>query len=254
MEWSGLIEDIERVLGISPQMRGELARRIEVRPGIVSDIRAGKSKNPSADFALRLINRLGVNPRWLEAQELPILLEGGDIYPPKETPRDFPGTNIPRGLEAIPGAVYLNSNGREIVANEYVAVSLLEQKVSAGTGKEVLDFDSAAGVIPVLKRMLRGMDPSGAFGAEVKGDSMTGERIFDGDMVVFYRGLIREHGLYVLFRDGRLFVKRLTFNFSTQRIKISSANEMYPEVEEVADSQALMIAGKVLGWVHVHPY
>lgn len=238
----------------------QLASSIGFAPSFVSGIERGV-KDPSREFLQQLLDTYGVNLNWFLGSESrgEMFVDGmvkGKSSPEKSTVRDS-GELVPSSKSssiALQDAVYMNANGHQIVAEDYVAVALLPQRVSAGPGQEVLDYDTPVGMIPVLRRMLWGRDPRGAFGAEVKGDSMTGERIFEGDVVIFYRGLVTENGLYVLFRDGRLFVKRLTFSFTTGRIKISSANDRYPEVEEVEDSQALSIAGKLLGWVHVHPY
>jgi phage repressor protein C with HTH and peptisase S24 domain/DNA-binding XRE family transcriptional regulator len=248
----------------------QLANTIGFAPSFISGIERG-AKDPSRELLQKLLDTYGVDLNWFLSEswsgeafifperfrkkgdnrprKLPLVHISGTIVPPENGECLDQSDLVPRS-----GSVYMNANGREIVSDEYVALALLDQRVSAGPGQELIDYDSAARMVPVLKKMLRGLDPVGAFGAEVDGDSMTGEKIFDGDIVVFYRGLVKENGLYVLFRDGRLFVKRLTFSFTTSRIKISSANERYPDVEEVEDSQAIMIAGKVLGWVHVHPY
>jgi len=74
MEWAEKIKCIENELGISEE-RGRLARLIGVRPGIISDIKTGKSKQPSANIPLLLITILGVNPEWLENEKQPIFID-----------------------------------------------------------------------------------------------------------------------------------------------------------------------------------
>jgi len=74
MEWAEKIRIIEKELGIEGD-RGRLAHLLGIRPGVISDIKKGKAKNPGANIALLLINKLGVNPNWLEEEKLPVFEE-----------------------------------------------------------------------------------------------------------------------------------------------------------------------------------
>jgi phage repressor protein C with HTH and peptisase S24 domain len=80
MEWAEKIQVIEGELGIEND-RGRLAKLLGVRPGVISDIKNGKAKNPGSNIALLLINKLGINPKWLEIGDMPIILEGLINYP-----------------------------------------------------------------------------------------------------------------------------------------------------------------------------
>ncbi len=77
MDWMQKIEKIEKALGIYEQ-RGELARLLGINSRIISDIKSGRSKNPSSTIALLLINKLNVNPEWLESGK-------GSIFNKQET-------------------------------------------------------------------------------------------------------------------------------------------------------------------------
>jgi SOS-response transcriptional repressor LexA len=134
------------------------------------------------------------------------------------------------------------------------AVPILNQKVAAGRGQEILESAEVVGTLPFLKRMLRGADPSRARALEVRGDSMTGVEIFDGDLVVFVPGSIRGDGIYVLRVNDSLIVKRVEFDEISQKLRIMSENPRYPDRIESADGQAVEVVGKVYGWVHAHPY
>lgn len=74
MEWSTIIDTLEKELGLIGQ-RGELAKILDLNSRIISDIKSGRSKNPGSNIALLLINKLHVNPQWLETGEYPIFLE-----------------------------------------------------------------------------------------------------------------------------------------------------------------------------------
>lgn len=133
-------------------------------------------------------------------------------------------------------------------------VPILNQKVAAGPGQQLLDSAKVVGTLPFLKRMLRGADPKDARALEVRGDSMTGVEIFDGDLVVFVPGSIRGDGIYVLRVGDELIVKRVEFDPISKKLRIMSENPRYPDRVESADGQTVEVVGKVYGWVHAHPY
>ena len=71
MNWKQIIDTLEVELKLDNQ-RGGLAKLLGVRSGIISDIKSGKAKNPGSNIALLLINKLNVNPIWMETGEAPI--------------------------------------------------------------------------------------------------------------------------------------------------------------------------------------
>lgn len=137
---------------------------------------------------------------------------------------------------------------------ELFVIPILSQKVAAGHGQAYIDDVEVVGQLPFLKRMLRGTSPNGAKALEVRGDSMTGVNLFDGDLVVFVPGVIRGDGIYVLAVGDELIVKRVEFDLVTKKLRIMSENTRYPDRVESADGQAIRVVGKVFGWVHAHPY
>jgi phage repressor protein C with HTH and peptisase S24 domain len=60
--------------------------------------------------------------------------------------------------------------------------------------------------------------------------------------------------VYVIHLDDTLVVKRLFLDQAKKKIHIMSENPKYPEMVFPANSERVAIAGKVLGWVHAHPY
>jgi phage repressor protein C with HTH and peptisase S24 domain len=102
--------------------------------------------------------------------------------------------------------------------------------------------------------MTRGIDPTSLIAVSVKGDSMTGVQIFEGDMVIFAQHHISENGIYVISLYGDLKVKRLEFRSGEQRIFIHSENSRYSTEEIPMNNDNLVIMGKVVGWIHCHPY
>lgn len=149
-----------------------------------------------------------------------------------------------------------NQRGQPEQINSFdvVPIPVFSQKVAAGNGQEVLSDSDIIGTIPFLKRMLRGITPLRARAVEVRGDSMTGIQLFDGDMVVFIPGEIHGDGIYVIRIMNDLYVKRVEFDPVSQKIRIMSENPRYPDRIESADGQTVEVVGKVYGWIHAHPY
>lgn len=177
---------------------------------------------------------------------------------------------MPNADQALAIAKALNTNVEYLVSGEKGRIALLSecepedpnvcnvpilnQKVAAGPGQQLLDSTQVVGTLPFLKRMLRGANPKDARALEVRGDSMTGVEIFDGDLVVFVPGSIRGDGIYVLRVGDELIVKRVEFDPISKKLRIMSENPRYPDRVESADGQAVEVVGKVYGWVHSHPY
>ena len=148
-----------------------------------------------------------------------------------------------------------NTEGVSVLPNgESFYVPILPQTVAAGHGQEMIDSMELVGRLPFLKKMLRGLSTESARALEVRGDSMTGIQMFDGDYVVFIPGSIRGDGIYVLRVGDSLIVKRVEFDEVTKKLRIMSENPRYPDRVESADGQTVEVVGKVYGWVHAHPY
>lgn len=136
-----------------------------------------------------------------------------------------------------------------------ILVPIAPQKLSAGHGEEFLTSPGEyVGHVRILERMARGLDQSRLIAAVVKGDSMTGVQIFSGDVVVFARGYLDENGLYVVSLRGEILVKRLEFDRIHEQVVIISENKNYRPITVDAHDEGISILGKVVGWVHCHPY
>ena len=138
------------------------------------------------------------------------------------------------------------------ISNDSLLVPILKNRVSAGPGEEWDLEDFTEEKLPILKRFVRRFPKEKLFSAEVRGDSMTGVQLFDGDLVVFVSNLIEGDGIYVISVDGELLVKRLEFDHFDKKLIIKSENPRY-EVK-VVDPERAQILGKVVGWLHHHPY
>jgi transcriptional regulator with XRE-family HTH domain len=87
-DWSDFIEKIKQEKGLSS---ADLAKKLDVRPQLLNDIEKGRSKNPSSDFLIRLIHRLGLNPNYLIGEAAPLFLEEGNG---KESDSEMPSIKV----------------------------------------------------------------------------------------------------------------------------------------------------------------
>ncbi|MBI9095553.1 MAG: LexA family transcriptional regulator [Sphaerochaeta sp.] len=135
-----------------------------------------------------------------------------------------------------------------------ILVPIAPQKISAGRGESFLPSSEYVGYVRILQRMARGIEPERLIAAIVKGDSMTGVQIFSGDVVIFARGYLDENGLYVVSLRGEVLVKRMEFDRIHNQVAIISENKNYRPITVDANDEGVQILGKVVGWVHCHPY
>jgi len=134
-----------------------------------------------------------------------------------------------------------------------LSVPILTQKLSAGPGQEWTDADIIDGErLQIIARFIKPWQKDRVFAAEVRGDSMTGIQLFDGDMVFFVHGEVEGDGLYVLTVDNEVFVKRIAFNPFEKKVTIKSENDRYDPM--TVDADRIVLLGKVIGWLHHHPY
>jgi SOS-response transcriptional repressor LexA len=139
--------------------------------------------------------------------------------------------------------------------DDVVMLPVLDQKASAGYGSIMIDEQYSGNHIPVLRRLVSQYTLSSLKAIEVRGDSMTGVSMLDGDIVVFAAGHIASDGIYVLTVNGDVLVKRVEFDSFDQTIRISLENSRYPNVKTVSmDNENIKIQGKVVVWFHCYPY
>lgn len=201
---------------------------------------------PKADVAVRIAKALGVSVEYLVAED-----DEEMIFEQEALKRDLSRVVQRRGVIVTP-------RNQEIMLHDdddVVMLPVLEQKVSAGYGAVMIDSQETGDRVPVLRRLVARYDLSTLKAVEVRGDSMTGVNIFDGDIVVFAAGYISGEGIYVLSVHGDVLVKRIQFDSFEQTVRISSENPRYPDVKIVSeDSDNMKIHGKVVAWFHCHPY
>lgn len=137
--------------------------------------------------------------------------------------------------------------------NPEINIPIIASKVSAGSGEEWRDEDFIEGqMVPITKDLIKGHDIKKIFAAQVKGDSMIDAMIFDGDYVFAVKDEIRGDGIYILSVDGEVLVKRLEYDAFEHKVNVISANKAYST--RTVDEDRITILGKVIGWLHHHPF
>jgi hypothetical protein len=128
-------------------------------------------------------------------------------------------------------------------------------QAGAGPGQEVELYQP---VTPqaILRRFINPWRPDQVKALEVRGDSMTKIGLFDRDIVLFVPSEREGDGVFVISIENRMQVKRLEFDLLGKTLRIISENDRYePRVlSDQADIDRVRIEGKVVGWLHRHPY
>jgi len=276
---------IEEILAALNTNQTGLAKKLNVSRGIVSEFASG-AREPSKDFLIGL-SKLGISIDWFLTGEgnmyhrvtfesegetsilsdLPVVEE-----PPQPGPLGIPiikgglseGTRavIESGIPPdemsgarLEGAHSLEMNG-PAMGEELVYVDFYSsQTAGAGPAREVEAYQSTTPQAILLK-FINPWRPDQVKALEVRGDSMTKIGLFDRDIVLFVPTEREGDGVFVISIESRLQVKRLEFDLLGQTLRIISENERYePRVltseEEIS---RVRIEGKVVGWLHRHPY
>lgn len=128
----------------------------------------------------------------------------------------------------------------QVAEKEKFFVPILNQKASAGYGQYLQDYPEVAGYMEVPRQLKQFGENLGAI--YVDGDSMT-PTLHRGDWVIADSCGYSGEGIYILIRDGDLYVKRVYKDSGKYVIK--SDNPLYPAKEEPVESQNIGIVGRV---------
>lgn len=176
-------------------------------------------------------------------------------YPPSiREIADASGIKSTRGvtinLDALERAGYLirdrNARGIKLVSRtERMDSRMLPLMGSIAAGPPILADERVESVIPVPESLAP--DTGDAIVLRVRGESMTGEGIHDGDMVVVRRQPSADNGdLTAVMIDGEATVKRF-FRDSEDIIRLEPSNPAFDAITvSLKDSQAIIV-GKVVG-------
>ena len=162
----------------------------------------------------------------------------------------FPLSDLGRISDMMGISIHDLIDGRISPSNndEVEKIPFLSQKLSAGYGEP--GIDSEISIISIPKYILKNNNPNNIYAAKVKGDSMIGANLYEGDIVCFKKDYIEGDGTYVIYYMNDYFVKRLQFNHFENKVNIISENPKYKNFEIDASNENLIIKGKVIGWIH----
>lgn len=133
------------------------------------------------------------------------------------------------------------------------SIPILSSKISAGNGEEWLPDDFKEDeFLPVANKFIKSYNKKNLFAAEVRGDSMIDIQLFGGDVVFAVKGKVEGDGIYVITVDQELFVKRISYDPFEDQVHIISENPKYET--KIVDSTRVTVLGKVIGWLHRHPF
>ena len=150
-------------------------------------------------------------------------------------------------------SIIFSQSNNSFESKTNINIPIIASKVSAGSGEEWRDDDFLEGqMVPITKDLIKGHDIKKIFAAQVKGDSMIDAMIFDGDYVFAIKDEIRGDGIYILSVDGEVLVKRLEYDAFEHKVNVISANRAY--APRTVDEDRITILGKVIGWLHHHPF
>ena len=125
-----------------------------------------------------------------------------------------------------------------------VPIPLFGHTIRAGFPSPADDY--VEDVIDLNDHLVR--HPAATFMVRVRGDSMVGAGIHDGDLLVVDRALAPSHGRVIIaVLDGELTVKRLWRGDG--RIRLLAENPAYPPIE-VGTDQELVIWGVAIHVIH----
>ena len=203
-----------------------LARFLEISVSTPSNWRS----RDSLDFKLIFTKCRDLNFNWLikgegeprieEKNEQPVLAEAPGIYP---------------------------INGSRVDNEDLTIVPVYSDVLSAGAGADAASAEivGTMGFMTTWLRQEARIDPSRAFVAMVRGDSMI-DVLFDGDLVLGERvSEIDHHGIFVLRRWNDIHVKHVQKD--GRYVRLISHNPIYPPIElEAPSEEELTIVGRVV--------
>jgi phage repressor protein C with HTH and peptisase S24 domain len=145
---------------------------------------------------------------------------------------------------------FLTGQGQSGLDSDTAEIELLDQEAAAGQGREIADYIEKQ-YIPILYDFVRPHKPENLKDVYVSGDSMIGERIFNGDIAIFNTKQTEGNGIYVISVGNALLVKRVDFDHSNKTITLISANPAYEPHRYSGDElENISIAGRVVACYH----
>ena len=145
---------------------------------------------------------------------------------------------------------FLTGDGQSGLETNTAVIELYYQEAAAGRGREVNDYPEKS-YFNIPYSLIRPHNPLNLKAVYVSGDSMVGERINDGDMVIFDTKQTEGNGIYVVSVGNSLLVKRVDFDSSDNAIVLISANPAYqPRRYSREELNDIRVTGRVVACYH----
>lgn len=188
------------------------AESLGIHPVVSGDIELGK-RDPSRDVLVRLARVWNVDINWL--------LTGHRSSHPEAEQDAFS-----------------------------VLIPLVGQEAAAGRGVEI-DESAEIHTFPVPRTLLGRKHPERIRAVSVRGDSMHGVGLDDGDIVLFAIDDREGDGIHVVSAGSQLLVKRVHFDPLAGCVHLISENPRYPpRLIEGTDLETFRVEGRVIAWMH----
>ncbi len=216
------------------------AESLGIHPMVAGDIELGK-RDPSRDVLIRLARAYNVDITWLLTGDR-IALSPGEAH--------FSSDYASNRSDYASNRQALSPASQN--ASATIPVRLIRQEAAAGRGIEIDDYAESAEiqVPPSFISPYRGDRVRAVY---VRGDSMTGAGLDDGDIVFFTVDERSGPGIFVVSVESALLVKRVDVDHAAQRVTLISENPQYaPRVLSGADLDRFSIEGRVLASIHRH--
>lgn len=216
-----ILARIKEIINQNGISDSQFAKEMETAQTTISNM-FQRDSEPRSDLLEKIITLYNVNPKWL-------LLGEGDMFLKEEC--------VPL-TEKIP---------------------LLRQKVSCGPGQTWSNDDAVEEYIEPLG-FLQSKTHGKVYAFRVRGTSMVGAGINDGD-IVFFDSSVEDcmDDMYVFALEGNVYCKLLKFDAISQKIQIFSVhtkNLAEAELLRTLDANApetletFHLFGRVLAWLH----
>ncbi len=195
------------------------AESLGIHPVVAGDIELGK-REPSREVLVRLAEVYGADLTW-----------------------------ILTGVRA-PGRGAVAETGERPDGGGPVGIRLVRQEAAAGRGVEIDDYPESE-TLSVPLSFIAPRKPERVLALSVRGDSMTGIGLDDGDIVLFATDERTGDGIHVVSIGSRLLVKRVHVDPAYRRVEIISENPNYGvRVLEGPELDEFRIEGRVIGSFH----
>ena len=197
----------EKALAITGIKPSELSEMTGISQATISQYRSGYSQ-PKQPRLMVIAEALGVNPVWLMGLDVPMRISEDEELQIPQLPNVFP---ISKKRIPLLGEI---ACGEPIFCNED-----RESYIAAGT------------------------DVRADFCLKARGDSMTGARIMDGDVVFIRKDAELVNGqIYAVEIDDEATLKRVYYDEAAQELRLLAENPKYP---------TMVYSGERLAHVHV---